>query len=174
GGQPLGRARPLAPLLRERARRAHRHAGAAELAAGVAVRHLERRTDGHEVAALAERQHRGLALFLAYAHAAGAEDAEVVVPVVELLAVLHRQVAVAAGQRELGNADALGCGLQLAHAVLGAVPASRGDPDLADRALVGCAFYGLRAHQARGRVLAQHELQDLAPQGLDGVGLGMN
>jgi len=169
---PVGLALPGPGFLAQGAGRAHRHAGAAELAAARHVGAVEGRPDDGVAPAVLVRQHVGGPDLLAHPDTPPAEDAQVVIAVVEGILRLHPEVAVV--DRVIDAVDAHGFRhrLQLAQRVLGAVPAARGDPGLADGGHELLALGLLVADQAAGGVLRQEELQDVPAHGLDLGGPG--
>ena len=106
-------------------------------------------------AAVLEREHRGAAHLVAHAHAAPAQDAEVVVAVVERVVVLGLEPPVGDRVVDVGDPDPLHHLLQLALAVVRAAAAAGRDARLADRRLVAPALLLLAADQAARGVLAR-------------------
>ena len=129
-------------------------------------------TDERPGAAVLERQHRSAAHLVAHAHAAPAEDAEVVVAVEERVVVLGLEPAVGDRVADLGDADPLHHLLQLAVAVVRAAPAAGRDAGLADRRLAPPAVVVLAAQQAARRMLREDQSQDLLAHLAQGDGVG--
>ena len=156
---------PLVVALHQRADGADIDAGAAELAAGLQQRHALRRADEHGAGALDHRDGVIAAHLLADADAAGADDAEVVVAVVEGVAGLHLEVAVVVGQRRLHVDVHITHGvLELAPLVLGADDAAIEDADVAEADVLRPAQLDAVAGQAAVRVLREQQLHDALAQ----------
>jgi hypothetical protein len=153
---------PLRHLVRQGAGGADGDAGAAELAAGGDVRVPPGRPDQRARPAVLERQHGRTAHLVTHAHAAAAQDAEVVVAVVERVVVLGLQAPVGDRVGDVRDPDTLDDPLQLAALVVRTAVAAGRDPCLVDGLLAAFALGLLVADQTARRMLREDQLQHLA------------
>ncbi len=159
---------PLVIALHEGADGAHVDAGAAELAARLEQRYPLRRADEHGTGPLDHRDGVVAAHLLADADAARADDAEVVVAVVEGVARLNLQVAVVVGQRRFHvDVDITNGVLELAPLVLGADHAPVHDAHVAQADVLRPAQLDAVARQAAVGVLREEQLQHALSEASD-------
>ena len=121
----------------------------------------ERGPDSCLLPALFEAQGPVQTDIVAHPHTAAAQNAQVIVPVVERVFLFQREVPVINRVRRLRQADLFHYILELAQGVVRAVVAARRHTDLADRSLEFGAVIFFPAEETACRMLAQEELQHL-------------
>jgi len=145
---------PFPSLLRKRPRGANTHARAAEFTAGFNMTPAVRGTNHRVPASLSKSQRVGRPNFLAHAKASSAENAQVVIPVEKRVIFFHFEVTIVDRIVNVRHSYLLHNFLQLALAVIAAVPTPGGNPGFADSGYALPAFFLFVTNQAATRMLA--------------------